>query len=167
MGLENLIFKFKALGKNYKPIIVYKIRTMHEGSEEYLEEDYSKGLNGFGKPNNDFRITSFGKFLRRYGIDEIPQIINILKGDMNLVGIRPRNQRIWECYLEEHMKHALKYKPGIFTPVYSRKNSQTHQELIESELKYLNEKDKKPLRTDIRYFFKVLYHILFKGVRSA
>ena len=84
------LFKMRRVGKNSKEIYVYKLRTMHPFSE-YLH-DYLLKLNGYansGKPANDFRLTSWGRFLRKYWFDEVPQLINVLKGQMSLVGPRP------------------------------------------------------------------------------
>ena len=90
---DGLIFKMKRVGKNGKLFNVYKFRTMHPYSE-YIQ-DYVMQQQGFatsGKFDADFRITPWGRWMRKYWIDEIPQIFNVLKGDMRIVGVRPVSQ---------------------------------------------------------------------------
>ncbi|WP_370476210.1 sugar transferase [Tamlana flava] len=91
------------VGKNNKDFNIYKFRTMRVQSEK-------KGLLTLG--NNDSRITKIGYFLRRYKIDEFPQLINILKGDMSFVGPRPELRYYVNFYGEDDMKIFL-VKPGI------------------------------------------------------
>ena len=91
-------------GKNKKIFKVYKFRTMNPGSEQMIK--------GKEVLSDDYRVTKIGKFLRRSKIDEIPQVINILKGDMSLVGPRPERITSLVDYDEEISKR-LKVKPGI------------------------------------------------------
>lgn len=87
----SIIFKQKRVGKNGKEFFIYKFRTMFEGAEK-LKRKYLKLNEADGpvfKINNDPRFTKVGKYLARTGLDELPQIINILKGEMSLVGPRP------------------------------------------------------------------------------
>ena len=89
----------------YKKIIkVYKFRTMKPGSEEMVK--------GQEVMKEDDRITSIGKFLRRSKIDEIPQVMNVLKGEMSLVGPRPERVASLEAYTDEISKR-LNMKPGM------------------------------------------------------
>ncbi|ULC58258.1 sugar transferase [Flaviramulus sp. BrNp1-15] len=91
------------VGKNNKDFNIYKFRTMRIASE-------NKGLLTLG--NNDSRITKIGYFLRRYKIDEFPQLINILKGDMSFVGPRPELRYYVNFYNEDDMT-IFKVRPGI------------------------------------------------------
>jgi undecaprenyl phosphate N,N'-diacetylbacillosamine 1-phosphate transferase len=91
-------------GKYKKIFKVYKFRTMKPGSE--------KMIKGKEVLSNDDRVTSIGKFLRRTKIDEIPQVINILKGDMSLIGPRPERIASLEDYDDEISKR-LNVRPGI------------------------------------------------------
>ena len=91
------------IGKDGKPFGLYKFRTMRTGSD-------SKGLITIGE--HDERITRFGYFLRRYKLDELPQLWNVLKGDMSLVGPRPEVRKYVDLYTEEQ-REVLKVKPGI------------------------------------------------------
>jgi len=161
------LFKMHRVGKGGKVIQVYKFRTMHPYAE-YLQ-DYVLRINGYseiGKPANDFRMTNWGKFMRRYWLDELPQLINVLKGEMKLVGIRPLSKRFLQEYPEDILQMRLKHKPGCVPP-YVALLKQDVEEYIESERIYLTEKEKHPHTTDIKYFFKAFYNIFTNKIRSA
>ena len=98
-----VFFIQERVGKNNKDFNIYKFRTMRVQSEK-------KGLLTLG--NNDSRITKIGYFLRRYKIDESPQLINILKGDMSFVGPRPELRYYVNFYSEDDMK-IFQVRPGI------------------------------------------------------
>ena len=91
------------IGKDGRPFMLYKFRTMHVGSD-------SEGLLTIGKDDN--RITRVGYFLRKTKIDELPQLLNVLKGDMSLVGPRPEVRKYVDLYTEEQRK-VLSVRPGI------------------------------------------------------
>jgi len=161
------LFRMKRVGKGGKMIRVYKLRTMHPYSE-YLQ-DYileTHGYSEIGKLSDDFRLTTWGKFLRRYWLDELPQLINVLKGEMKLVGVRPLSQRVFNDYPEDIKKMRLKYKPGCFPP-YVALLMQNMEKSIEAEKIYLLEKEKHPYTTDIKYFCKAVYNILTNKIRSS
>jgi lipopolysaccharide/colanic/teichoic acid biosynthesis glycosyltransferase len=157
----------RRVGKNGHPIYVYKFRTMHPYSE-YLQS-YVTELNGYGengKIMNDFRATIWGKFLRRYWLDELPQLLNVLKGEMKLVGIRPVSERFLNEYPDDLKQLRLKQKPGCVPPYVALKKQKV-EEYIETERTYLAEKAKHPWRTDIKYFFWAIYNIVTNKIRSA
>lgn len=79
-----LIYIKKSYGKNYKIINIYKIRTLKKEFEDVIPENKK---NFYGKYYNDNRTNKFNNFLRKYWIDELPQIINLIKGDIKLIGI--------------------------------------------------------------------------------
>lgn len=93
---KNVIFVQNRIGRNEKPFYLFKFQTM----------------NPPGKGNEQSSLNSWGKFLRRFGIDEWPQLINVLNGDMNFVGPRPLLPQYLELYNEEQKKRHL-VKPGI------------------------------------------------------
>ena len=162
------LFKMKRVGKNGKIIGVYKFRTMHPYSE-YLQ-DYVLKLNGYaatGKPANDFRLVPYAKFIRRFWIDEIPQLINLIKGDLKLVGCRPVSQRFFQDIPKDLQELRLKQKPGCIPPYVSLNRMSTVDGVLQAEKDYLKEKMENPYSTDIKYFFKAIINILFKGKRSA
>ena len=95
--LKVLFLLKKRVGKNGKSIHVYKLRTMHPYSE-YIHQ-YMLNTHGFsskGKIQNDFRMTRWAKIFRKYWLDEIPQLFNLLKGDMKIVGFRPVSESYFE-----------------------------------------------------------------------
>jgi lipopolysaccharide/colanic/teichoic acid biosynthesis glycosyltransferase len=98
-----VLFVQGRVGKNNKDFNIYKFRTMRVQSDK-------KGLLTLG--NNDKRITRIGYFLRRYKIDEFPQLLNILKGDMSFVGPRPELRYYVNFYNKEDMK-IFQVRPGI------------------------------------------------------
>jgi lipopolysaccharide/colanic/teichoic acid biosynthesis glycosyltransferase len=158
--------KLGRTGKNGEIIKVYKFRTMHPYSEYLQEYVYNNHyLKEGGKFNNDFRISTFGKFLRQFWIDEIPMIINIFKGEMKLVGVRPLSIHYFSLYTEELQRKRIQVKPGLIPPYYADL-PRTLDEIMESELRYLEQYQKHPLRTDIKYFFLAFYNIVFKNSRS-
>jgi lipopolysaccharide/colanic/teichoic acid biosynthesis glycosyltransferase len=161
------IVKMKRVGKHRKDIFVYKFRTMHPYAE-YLQDFIitNYGYSANGKPANDFRLTSWGKFMRKYWLDELPQIINVAKGEMKLVGIRPVSQRFLDEYPPELVERRLKYKPGCI-PAYVALNKQGVEEFIEAEREYLADKKLHPLITDFKYFIRALNTIFIKKMRSA
>ena len=99
----SVLFIQGRVGKNNEDFNIYKFRTMRVQSD-------IKGLLTLG--NNDSRITKMGYFLRRYKIDEFPQLINILKGDMSFVGPRPELRYYVNFYNEDDM-NIFKVRPGI------------------------------------------------------
>ena len=161
------LFKMRRVGKHGKIIQVYKFRTMHPYAE-YLQ-DYIIRTNGYqdiGKPADDFRITTWGKFLRKYWLDELPQLINVARGEMKLVGIRPISNRFLNEFPEDIKALRLQQKPGC-VPAYVSLLKQSVNGFIEAETIYLKEKTKHPYTTDIKYLFKAIYNILSNKIRSA
>jgi lipopolysaccharide/colanic/teichoic acid biosynthesis glycosyltransferase len=99
-------------------------------------------------------------------IDELPQLINILKGDVKLVGVRPLSTHYFKLYRPELQQLRIKYKPGLLPPFYADM-PKTLDEIQDSELTYLQLCEKKGvLRTDISYFIRILNNILLKKARS-
>tara|TARA_Y100001958_G_C21245785_1_gene575725 strand:+ start:4647 stop:5672 length:1026 start_codon:yes stop_codon:yes gene_type:complete len=161
------IFKMKRVGYNYKIISVYKFRTMSPYSEYVQSEIINKNkLSKSGKINNDYRVTFYGKFLRKYWIDEFPMIINWFKRDLKLVGVRPLSKDYFKRYPKDLQKLRVKTKPGLIPPYYVDLPV-TFDEICDSERRYLDLYLKNPFKTDFRYFFKALYNILIKRRRSG
>jgi lipopolysaccharide/colanic/teichoic acid biosynthesis glycosyltransferase len=162
-----LILKMKRIGKNSIPINIYKLRTMHPYAEYLQEFIYDKfNLQEGGKFNNDFRITYWGKLLRKLWIDELPMLYNWFKGDIKLIGFRPLSQQYLNLYDDDLRKKREKYKPGLIPPFYAD-NPKTFKEIINSEKNYIESYEKRPTVTDIKYLIKSAYNILFKGARSS
>jgi len=160
------LIKLKRVGKNGKIIRVYKLRTMFAYSE-YLQEMIYKlnDLEEGGKFKNDPRISAMGSFIRKFWLDELPMIYNMVKGDIKIVGVRPLSNHYFSLYPESLQKLRVLTKPGLIPPFYADM-PKTLEEIIASEEKYLKEYLNKPFRTDVRYFSRAMYNILIKGARS-
>jgi lipopolysaccharide/colanic/teichoic acid biosynthesis glycosyltransferase len=159
--------KLPRVGKAGKIIGVYKFRTMHPYSE-YIQK-FIVAINGYnevGKPANDFRLTSWGKFLRKVWLDEFPQVINLLLGQMKIVGVRPLSLTRFNELPKEVQEARIKHKPGCFPP-YVALNMPSSEDNIEAEIIYMNEKEKNPHTTDIKYLIKSIYNILTNKIRSS
>jgi len=164
---DGMLLKLKKIGKNGKIITIYKLRTMYTFSE-YLQKyvyEHNHLKNG-GKFKDDFRITGWGKFLRKYWIDELPMIYNVLKGEMKIVGLRALTPHYLSLYNENITVKRSLIKPGLIPPFYADM-PETLQEIMMSEEKYVDAYLKHPVRTDIVYFYKALENILLKGARSS
>jgi lipopolysaccharide/colanic/teichoic acid biosynthesis glycosyltransferase len=160
------LIRLKRIGKGGKFIDVYKFRTMHAYSEYlqgyvYLQNDLQEG----GKFRDDFRITTVGRIFRKLWIDELPMLINMIKGELKLVGVRPLSQHYFNLYSQEMQEKRMKHKPGLIPPFYADL-PKTLDEIMESEKRYLDSFEKQPFLTDVRYFFKAMINILFKHARS-
>jgi lipopolysaccharide/colanic/teichoic acid biosynthesis glycosyltransferase len=162
----SILFKMLRVGKHGKPIMVYKIRTMHPYAE-YLQ-DYIYKINKLqkgGKFKNDFRVTTWGKILRRLWIDEIPMLINLVKGQLKFVGVRPLSQQYLSLYTNELKEKRKEVKPGLVPPFYADMPN-TLDEIMESEIKYIDAYQRHPFITDIKYFFKASSNIIINRARS-
>ena len=97
-----ILFKMKRIGYKGKLIGVYKFRTMHPYSEYCQELIYKENkLASSGKIYNDYRVTYWGKLMRKYWIDEIPMLINFFKGELSLIGVRPISESYFSKYPEK------------------------------------------------------------------
>jgi lipopolysaccharide/colanic/teichoic acid biosynthesis glycosyltransferase len=162
-----LIVKMRRIGKDGKLINVYKFRTMHPYSEYIQDYLYKKNnLSNTGKFQNDFRITSIGRFLRKFWLDEIPMILNLFKGDIKLFGVRPISEQYLSLYPEDFKEIRSQYKPGLFPPYYADM-PESLVDIVLSEKKYLEEYSKHPFKTDLKYFIKVIKNILLRKARSS
>ena len=161
------VIKLLRVGKRSKIIGVYKFRTMHPYSE-YLQDFVLKlnGYNEFGKPAEDFRVTSWGKALRKIWLDEFPQLINVLKGEMKLVGIRPVSKVRFEQFPPDIQSERIKHKPGCIPP-YVSLNMPDATGNIEAERIYFNDLKKHPYTTNLKYMFKAIFNIVTNKIRSS
>jgi lipopolysaccharide/colanic/teichoic acid biosynthesis glycosyltransferase len=158
--------KLQRYGKNGKLIGVYKMRTMHAYSEYLQEYIYQKNsLQDGGKFKDDFRVTAAGKIMRKFWLDELPMIFNLLRGDMKLVGVRPLSKQYFNLYTNELKEKRLKFKPGLVPPFYVDL-PKTIDEIMDSENRYLDAYDKRPVWTDVKYFFLAAYNIILRRARS-
>ncbi len=157
----------KRVGKNGKIIKVAKVRTMHPYAEYLQQYVFNKNnLKEGGKIKNDFRISKLGKLFRKYWIDEIPMLINLIKGEMKLIGVRPLSQHYFNLYPDNLQSKRTLFKPGLRPPFYADM-PKTLNEITASEMKYLLAYEKEPLLTDLKYFMKIVENIVWRGKRSA
>ncbi len=150
-----VIFRQNRLGYRGKEYEIYKFRTMVDGAEK-------KGL-GLGVTEDDERITKIGKFLRKTSIDEIPQLVNVLKGDMSIVGPRPPAAYYpYEGYKNypEWAKKRFTFKPGItgYAQVKGRNNI-SWEKKIKLDLQYINHWS---LLLDLKIIFLTAVQVLQK-----
>ena len=160
------LVKFSRMGLNGNNIDVYKFRTMHPYSE-YLQE-YIYGMNKLqqgGKFKDDFRVATIGKFMRRMWLDELPMLYNWIKGEMNLVGVRPLSHHYFNLYPADLQELRKTVVPGLVPPFYADL-PETFDEICESERRYIKAYMKNPVRTQWFYFWKAVWNIVVRGVRS-
>ena len=157
-----ILFSQDRVGKNGKVFKIYKFRSMVVNAEEKLKENpvlHQKYIENSYKllPEEDPRITTLGNFIRKTSIDELPQFLNVLKGEMSLIGPRP----VVEKELLEYgcrKKIFLSVKPGItgYWQVSGRSNL-NYPERCDVELYYI---ENLSLSLDIHIFFKTLIHVV-------
>ena len=157
----------RRIGKGGKMIKVYKLRTMYPYAE-YLQDYVHKqnNLKEGGKFKNDFRIAGSRAFMRKLWLDELPMLINLFRGDLKVVGVRPISEHYYKLYSRELQDKRIKYRPGLVPPYYADL-PKTLEEIQSSELRYLESYEKRPVRTQWRYFWKAFNNIVFKKARSA
>ena len=162
-----LFFRQPRVGKDGKIVRIYKMRTMHPFSEfihQFVLE--RNALDDKGKIKDDFRITGWGRIMRKLWLDELPMLLNLLKGDIKLVGVRPLSKTFFSTYPKELQKSRVKTKPGLIPPYYADM-PRNMDEVFDSERRYLEAYRKKPLRTDWKYFFAAFRNIVFRGAKSG
>lgn len=148
-----IFYTQKRIGKNGKLFKMYKFRTMVKDADKKLEELLQKDEKArqeyktYKKLKNDPRVTKFGDFLRKTSLDEFPQFINVLKGEMSLVGPRPYLPRERED-MGEYYSYIIQHKPGI-TGYWqiSGRNDITFENRVDLDFKYHY---KKSLKNDIK-----------------
>ena len=137
------IFVQTRVGLNGKKFRFYKFRTMHPNADKLLESLLAKNeMTGpVFKIKNDPRITRVGKILRKTSLDELPQLWNVLKGDMSMVGPRPALPRETEQY-DAHAWERTSVVPGLtcYWQIQPKRNSLSFEKWLELDLKYIEER---------------------------
>jgi len=163
-----IFIHLRRIGRQGKEFNVYKLRTMHAYAEYvqcYVYDNYQLGEGG--KFRNDFRVTTMGRLLRKFWLDEIPMLLNVLKGDMKFVGVRPLSRHYFSLYSEELQQKRLKYKPGLIPPFYAQyPTPMTLEDVQKNEMEYLTAYEKHHFTTDLKYFFRAMHNILWHRARS-
>lgn len=141
---DGAIFRQRRVGRDGKLFWLYKFRTMCPDAEEQLNELLSQNqMDGpVFKIKDDPRITRVGKFIRKTSIDELPQLWNILKGDMSIVGPRPALPREVEQY-GDYEKQRLYVTPGLscYWQIAPHRNDLSFEEWMDLDVKYVKERN--------------------------
>lgn len=169
-----VIFRQERVGLYGKKFIFLKFRSMYANNDSKIHRDYVKNLisgqnenaaregvsgeNGAYKITNDTRVTPIGKFLRKLSLDELPQLLNVLKGDMSLVGPRPPIPYEMEKYEMWHRRRVLEVKPGLsgLWQIEGRSRT-TFNEMVRLDLKYMKEQS---LWSDIKILLRTPWAVL-------
>lgn len=159
-----VLFKQKRVGQNGRVFNLYKFRSMYNDAELKKKDllDNNKIKDGYMfKIDNDPRVTRVGAFLRRTSLDELPQFINVLKGDMSLVGTRPPTLDEVEKYNNPHHRR-ISMKPGItgIWQISGRSDITDFDEVVRLDTSYI---DNWNVWKDIIILFKTVYVLLFKN----
>ncbi len=157
-----IIYKHKRVGKNGKEIYLYKFRTMVSDADNFdkyfTKEELEKFRENY-KLENDPRITKLGKILRRTSLDELPQLFNILKGDMALIGPRPVVEEELE-YFKEKKELILSILPGLTGWwACNGRSCRTYDDRVKLEAYYVKNMS---LKLDIKCFFKTIITVIKK-----
>lgn len=158
--------KLRRVGKNGKIIKVRKLRTMYPYAEYLQEHIFNRvGLQSGGKLKNDPRVSTLGRFLRKFWLDEMPMIVNLLKGEMKFFGVRPLSAHYLSLYPQEFQEFRSRFKPGLIPPFYVDLPD-TLEEIVASERKYLETYERLGFLADFLYTFKAIFNIFVRGARS-
>jgi exopolysaccharide biosynthesis polyprenyl glycosylphosphotransferase len=158
-----VFFRQKRAGRYGKPFNMWKFRTMHPDAESQLDDiKKSEGNEMTGpvfKLENDPRVFGFGNFLRRTSIDELPQLLNVLRGDMSLVGPRPLPLYEVEQFAKSEHRRRLSVKPGLtcLWQVSGRNKITSFDEWVRLDLEYI---DNWSLGLDLRILLKTVPAVL-------
>ena len=157
-----VFFAQKRVGKNGRIFKMYKFRSMYADAEERKKELMAQNeMSGFMfKMENDPRITKIGGFMRKTSLDEFPQFLNILKGDMSLVGTRPPTLDEFSQYSPYHKKR-LSFRPGLtgMWQVNGRSDITDFEEIVRLDVEYIEEWS---VGLDIKILLKTVFTV-FKG----
>ena len=155
---DGAIFRQRRVGRDGKLFWLYKFRTMCPDAEEQLNELLSQNqMDGpVFKIKGDPRITRVGRFLRKTSLDELPQLLNVLQGDMRIVGPRPALPREVELY-SDYQRQRLYVTPGLscYWQIAPHRNEMSFDEWVALDLKYIQERS-----------FWVDWKIIFLTVRA-
>lgn len=159
------IFTQTRVGRDGKEFTFYKFRSMRPNAEQELDQliPQNEMQGPVFKIKNDPRITKFGRILRKTSIDELPQLWNVLKGDMSIVGPRPGLPREVALY-DEYAKQRLFVTPGLtcYWQVQRNRNRLTFDQWLEWDIRYIRERS---FRTDWKIIFKT-FGVVF-GMRGV
>lgn len=154
------IFAQTRIGRDGKPFTLYKFRSMRPHAEKELAEllPYNEMDGPVFKIKNDPRITRVGRFIRRSSIDELPQLFNVLRGDMSIVGPRPGTPREVAQY-DDYARQRLIVTPGLscYWQIQPDRNKLSFEAWMELDVKYIQERS---FLTDWKIIFATLNAVL-------
>lgn len=151
----SVIFKQKRVGRNGKLFTMYKFRSMCVDAEEQLDTLVNRNeiRGAMFKMKEDPRVTEFGKFIRRTSLDELPQLVNVIKGDMSLIGPRPPLQREVADYSQYDMQRLL-VKPGCSGLWQVNGRNDVHfEDMVNFDIEYIQ---KRGIRYDIALIIRTI-----------
>lgn len=155
-----VFFKHTRIGKNGKIIKIYKFRTMVDNAEDLIKNftpEQMKEYKANYKLTNDPRITKTGKLLRKASLDELPQLINIIKGDLSIIGPRPVIEEELKKY-GENAEKFLSVTPGLTGNwAANGRSCINYEHRMEMELFYV---DNISLKLDLKIFFKTIEAVI-------
>ena len=160
---HNPVYVSKRVGKDGKIFRILKIRTMVPNAEEMKQQLIEQGLNEADPPafkmKNDPRVTRFGKFLRKFSIDEVLQLLNVINSTMSVIGPRPPLMEEVEQYTE-YQRHRLDVKGGLLClwQVQKDRNKINFDDWVKLDIEYI---EKQSLGLDIKILFKGIFSVLF------
>ncbi len=153
-------FSQTRIGRDGKEFTFYKFRSMYPNAEQRLKEllPYNEMQGPVFKIKNDPRITRVGRFIRMTSIDELPQLWNVLKGDMSIVGPRPGLPREVSQY-DDYARQRLLVQPGLtcYWQIQPNRNSLSFDEWVELDIQYIKERS---FRTDWKIIGKTFGAVL-------
>lgn len=158
-----ILFQQQRVGKNSKRFTLLKFRSMYINSDK-------KGLITIG--NNDNRVTRVGRFIRKYKLDELPQLINVLNGTMSFVGPRPEVNKYVALY-NDYQRRVLSVKPGItdFASIYFRNENEILEGKSNPEEYYIKFLIPQKIRLNLLYInnynVKTYFYIIYKTIKSV
>jgi len=168
-----IFFAQERIGRNGRKFKMYKFRSMYMDAEERKKElmaqnkisdglmfkmDFDPRIIGNKLLPDGTRKTGIGEFIRKTSLDEFPQFINILLGDMSLVGTRPPTVDEWELY-EPHHRARMSFRPGLtgMWQVSGRSNITDFEEVVKLDTQYISEWS---LRLDVKILWKTVWSVL-------
>jgi len=151
-------FRWSVIGQGGKPFVGYKFRSMIEGADQKRDglNDKNEMTGIFFKMQNDPRVTPLGRILRRFSIDELPQLWSVLRGDMSLVGPRPTQIFEYE-QLEDWQKRRASVKPGAVSLWLVSGKTNDFGQMVSLDLKYI---DNWSLWLDLKILFRAIPYVL-------
>ena len=154
------IFAQTRVGRDGKPFTFYKFRSMKPNAEAELEQllQFNEMEGPTFKIKDDPRITRVGRFLRRSSIDELPQLWNVIRGDMSIVGPRPGLPREVEQY-DDYARQRLLITPGLtcFWQIQPNRNDLSFDQWVELDVRYINQRS---FKTDWKIIFATFGAVL-------